>query len=168
MPSLVDVMTDSIETGGASMFSFNRICVAGAVIFGVAAVLMASGCNTTGASGLHRAAEVRVATTLGAGSSQLIVSGPARLLHVDVRSRKTLNIYRVKLDATGAADCASAVRSEVRALRESASTELDLAVRDDEAICLANVAGDSGRADVSWHARRGAEAPAEVMQARND
>jgi hypothetical protein len=42
------------------MFSFNRICVAGAVIFGLAAVLMASGCNTTAASILHRAATERL------------------------------------------------------------------------------------------------------------
>jgi len=168
MPPLVNVTTDSIDPRGANMFSFNRICVAGAVIFGLAAVLMASGCNTIAASALHRAAEVRVATTLDAGTPQLIVSGPARLLHVDVRGHKALNIYSVKRDATGAADCASTVRSEARPLRQSASTVLNLRVREDEAICLAGAAADGGQADVSWHARRGAEAPSEVMQASND
>jgi hypothetical protein len=37
-------------------------------------------------------------------------------------------------------------------------------VRADEAVCLANDARDGSPrdTDVSWHARRGAEAPAEV------
>jgi hypothetical protein len=166
--SVVIVTTHSIDPRGATMFSFNRVCVAGAVMFGLAAVLMASGCTTTAASGLRRAAEVRVATTLDAGTPKLIVSGPARLLHVDVHGRKSLSIYSVKRDATGAADCASAVRSAVRPLRQSASTELNLQVREDEAICLAGAGGDGGRADVAWHARRGAEVAAEVMHASND
>ena len=71
------------ESGGANMFSINRICFTGAVISAAAAVFMASGCGVAGA-GMKRAAEVRVATTLEAGSPKMIVSGPARLLHVDV------------------------------------------------------------------------------------
>ena len=73
------------QTGGANMVSINRIFFAGAVISAAAAVFLASGCGVTGASGMQRAAEVRVATTLEAGSPKVIVSGPARLLHVDVR-----------------------------------------------------------------------------------
>jgi hypothetical protein len=158
----------NVKTRGANMFSVNRICVAGALVSAAAAVLMASGCNAAGASALRRAAEVRVATTLEAGSPQLIVSGPARLLHVNVHGHKAVTIYSVKRDASGAVNCAAAVRSDLQALRQSASTELNRRVGEDEAVCLAHDAGDAGRTDVSWHARRGAQAPAEVLQAAND
>ena len=164
----VNGKTSNGQTGGTNMFSFNRICVAGAVISAVAAMLMASGCSAVGGSGLQRAAEVRVATTLEAGSPKVVVEGPARLLHVDVRGSRALNIYSVKRDASGAVNCADKARSNARPLRASASTELNLQVREDEAVCLAADAADARRADVSWHARRGAEAATETLQARND
>ena len=94
------------ETGGAKMFSVNRICLTGAVISAAAAVFMASGC-----AGMDRAAEVRVATRLEAGSPRLIVSGPARLLHVDVHGRQLLNLYTVKRGADGKLSCADLQRS---------------------------------------------------------
>jgi hypothetical protein len=111
---------------------------------------------------MQRAAEVRVATTLEVGSPKLLVSGSARLLHVDVEGHQTLNVYTVKRDAAGEASCAVAPRAEARALRQAASTELNLEVADDEVVCLANTAGDAPRVDVSWHARRGAGAPIEI------
>ena len=141
------------------MVSINRIFFAGAIISAAAAAVLASGCGVAGASGMQRAAEVRVATTLEAGSPKVIVSGPARLLHVDVHGHQTLNVYSVKRDAGGAASCAARARSEARALRQAASTELNLEVGDDEVVCLANSAGDAPRIDVSWHARRGVGAP---------
>jgi hypothetical protein len=66
----------------------NRVCIVGAVVSAAAAIFMASGCSVAG--GMQRAAEVRVATTLEAGSPKMIVSGPARLLHVDVHGRQSL------------------------------------------------------------------------------
>jgi len=144
------------------MDAINRIFFAGAIISAAAAVFLASGCAGAGASGMQRAAEVRVATTLEAGSPKLMVSGPARLLHVDVEGHQTLNVYTVKRDAAGEASCAVAPRGEARALRQAATTELNLQVGDDEVVCLANAAGDAPRVDVSWHARRGAGAPIEV------
>jgi hypothetical protein len=162
--SVVNVETDN-QTGGTKMISVNRIFFAGAVISAAAAVFMASGCGVAGASGMQRAAEVRVATTLEAGSPKMIVSGPARLLHVDVRGHQALSIYAVKRDASGGANCANAARSGARALRQAASTELNLQVQDDEAICLANEAGTAPKVDVSWHARRGAATPIEIGHA---
>ena len=144
------------------MDAINRIFFAGAIISAAAAVFLASGCAGAGASGMQRAAEVRVATTLEAGSPKLMVSGPARLLHVDVEGHQTLNVYTVKRDAAGEASCAGKTRTEARALRQAATTELNLQVGDDEVVCLANAAGDAPRVDVSWHARRGAGAPIEV------
>jgi len=147
------------------MFSINRICFTGAVISAAAAVLMASGCGVAGA-GMKRAAEVRVATTLEAGSPKMIVSGPARLLHVDVHGGQSLNVYSVKRGADGKVSCTDKVPSARHLLRQRASNELNLVVRADEAICLANDASASPRnTDVSWHARRGADAPAEVAHA---
>ena len=164
MWSVVNVETDN-QTGGTKMISVNRIFFAGAVISAAAAVFMASGCGVAGASGMQRAAEVRVATTLEAGSPKVIVSGPARLLHVDVRGHQALNIYSVKRDASGGANCAGPARSGAFALRQAASTELNLEVQDDEAICLANAAGDAPNVDVSWHARRGTATPVEIGHA---
>jgi hypothetical protein len=148
------------QTGGNSMDSINRIFFAGAVISAAAAVFLASGCAGTGAASMQRAAEVRVATTLEAGSPKMMVSGPARLLHVDVEGHQTLNVYTVKRDAAGEASCAVLPR-EARTLRQAASTELNLEVGDDEVVCLANAAGEAPRVDVSWHARRGVDTPIE-------
>jgi hypothetical protein len=152
------------ETGGANMFSINRIFFTGAVISAAAAVLVASGCSVAGA-GMTRAAEVRVATTLEAGSPKVIVSGPARLLHVDVHGRQLLNVYSVKRGADGKVDCTDKLPSARVSLRQRASNELNLVVRADEAVCLANDASDGStrKADVSWHARRGADVPAQVV-----
>ena len=144
------------------MFSINRIFFAGAVISAVAAVFMASGCGVAGASGMQRAAEVRVATTLEAANPKMIVSGPARLLHVDVRGHQTLAVYSVKRGVGGEASCTDKVRSDAFALRQAASTELNLEVQDGEVICLANAAGDAPNVDVSWHARRGVGTPIET------
>src|SRR5437763_16778293 len=100
------------------MISINRLFLAGAVACAAAGAFVASGCSVAGASGMQRAAEVRVATTLEAGSPKLIVSGPARLLHVDVHGGQPLSIYSVKRDASGAVNCADKVRSNPLSLRE--------------------------------------------------
>jgi hypothetical protein len=164
MGSVVNVETDN-QKRGTRMISVNRIFFAGAVISAAAAVLMASGCGVAGATGMQRAAEVRVATTLEAGSPKMIVSGPARLLHVDVRGHQALTLYSVKRDAGGGANCAGPARSGAFALRQAASTVLNLQVQDDEAICLASATGDAPSVDVSWHARRGAATPTELGHA---
>jgi hypothetical protein len=143
-----------------TMESINRTFIAGAVICAAAAFLMASGCTTTG---MQRAVDVRVATTLQGGIPQLVVSGPARVLHVDVRGRQNVSMYSVKRGADGSFSCAAEVHTDLRTLQRAASNELNLPVGEDEGVCLANAAGDGApRADVSWHARRGAGAPVEI------
>ena len=92
----------------------------------------------------------------------MIVSGPARLLHVDVHGRQSLNVYSVKRGADGKVSCTDNVPSARLSLRQGASNELDLLVRADEAVCLSNDASNARNTDVSWHARRGIDAPAEV------
>jgi len=146
------------------MISINRIFFAGAIASAVAAALMASGCA---AGGGLQSAEVRVATQLEGASPRMIVAGPARLLHVDVHGRQSLNVYSVKRGADGNANCGDAVRSEALPLRQGASNELNLVVLGDEAVCLANASGSPRAADVSWHARSGNDAPAETLQAGN-
>jgi len=161
-----DGTTTGTRTGGTKMISLNlnKICFAGAIASAAAAVLLASGCNVAGAGGgLQRAAEVRVATSLEANSPKLMVSGPARLLHVNVYGNQALNVYSVKRGADGAVDCAGTTRSAVRSLQQRASNELNLVVHADEGVCLATEADTSApRADVSWHARRGGDVPIEV------
>ena len=161
-----DGTTTGTRTGGTKMISLNlnKICFAGAIASAAAAVLLASGCNVAGAGGgLQRAAEVRVATSLEANSPKLMVSGPARLLHVNVYGNQALNVYSVKRGADGAVDCAGTTRSAVRSLQQRASNELNLVVHADEGVCLATEADTSApRADVSWHARRGGDVPTEV------
>jgi len=150
------------------MFSINRICLAGAVVSMIAAVLMASGCGVSG--GVQRA-EVRVATRLEAGSPKVIVNGPARLLHVNVHGRASLNVYSVKRAADGTANCADKVRSEVVALRQGVSNELNLAVHADEAVCLANANATEASprgSDVSWHARRGSDQPVQTADSDHE
>ena len=149
------------------MACINRLFVAAAIACAAAGAFVASGCGVAGAAGMQRAAEVRGATTLAVGSPQVIVCGPARLLHVNVRGRQALSIYSVKRDANGAVNCADKVRSGAFLLRQGASNELNLEVLYDEAICLANAAGEAAPddADVSWHARRGANAPIETAHA---
>jgi hypothetical protein len=155
-----DKANSDTTTGGVTMETINRTFIAGAVICAAGALLMAGGCTTTG---VQRAVDVRAATTLQGGRPQLVVSGPARVLHVDVAGRQDVSIYSVKRSADGSVSCATAVRTGVRVLERAASNDLDLAVGEDEGVCLANAAGDSApRADVSWHARRGASTPVEI------
>jgi hypothetical protein len=86
---------------------------------------------------------------------------------VDVRGRQDVSLYSVKRGADGSVSCAAEVRKDVRALKRDASNELNLVVGEDEGVCLANAAGDGvPRADVSWHARRGAGAPVEIAHPR--
>ena len=93
MWSLVNGKTNNdSETGGANMFSINRICFTGAVISAAAAVFMASGCGVAGA-GMKRAAGC-ASRRRSRPAAQMIVAGPARLLHVDVHGRQPLNLYR--------------------------------------------------------------------------
>jgi hypothetical protein len=155
--------TTETKAGGTKMISINvnKICFAGAIASAAAAVLLASGCSVAGA-GLHRAAEVRIATTLEGASPKLIVAGPARLLHVDVHGRQELSLYSVKRAADGSFNCASVAASGALPLRHGASNDLNLVVPADEAVCLANGSGIARNTDVSWHARRGKDAPVEV------
>ena len=157
-----DKANSDTTTRGVTMEPINRTFIAGAVICAAAALLMASGCTTTG---MQRAVDVRVATTLQGGSPQLVVSGPARVLHVDVRGRQDVSMYSVKRGADGSISCAAEIRTDVRTLERAASNELNLVVGEDEGVCLANAAGEGApRADVSWHARRGAGAAVEIAQ----
>jgi hypothetical protein len=159
--SVVNDKADSdTTTGGVTMGTINRTFIAGAVICAAAALLTASSCTTTGT---QRAVDVRVAMTLRSGSPQLVVSGPARVLHVEVAGRQDVSIYSVKRGADGSVSCATEIRTGVRVLKRAASNDLDLVVDEDEGVCLANAAGDGApRADVSWHARRDAGTPVEI------
>jgi hypothetical protein len=145
------------------MFTTNRIYVAGVVVSAIVALSMA-GCSTAGAA---RHTEVRVATRLETGSPRLVVAGPARLLHVEVRGRRALNLYSVRRGADGQVSCLDGARTLLRS-RLGANNALDLVVAAGEAICVGD--GEAGAAnprdtEVSWHARSGTEARVEIAEA---
>ena len=100
MRSVVNGTTNN-QTGGANMFSINRIFFAGAVDFGGGGgvdgerLRRAGARHAAGRRGARRHARWRRA------SPKMIVAGPARLLHVDVHGHQALNLYSVKRDADG-------------------------------------------------------------------
>jgi hypothetical protein len=63
-----------------------------------------------------------------------------------VHGRQLLNVYSVKRGADGKVDCTDKLPSARVSLRQRASNELNLVVRADEAVCLANDASDGRRA----------------------
>lgn len=148
------------------MSAMNRIYGARAVALAIAVVSIAGGCTTGGAS---RPIEVRVATRVETGSPRLVVTGPARLLHVDVHGHRPLNLYSVRRGADGKVSCLDSARGQVRPLRQDASNEVNIVVAAGEAICVTDD-DDAGTptardTDVSWHARSGTDAPVETVHA---
>ena len=71
-----------------------------------------------------------------------------------MHGRQELSLYSVKRAADGSVNCAAKARSGALPLRQGASNELNLVVAADEAVCLANDAGDAPR-----HRRLLARAP---------
>jgi hypothetical protein len=149
------------------MLAMNKNCLARVAAAAVAVVSMVGGCTTTGAT---RPIEVRVATRVENGSPRLVVTGPARLLHVDVHGQRPLNLYGVRRGADGKVSCLDGARGQVRPLREHASNELNIVVAAGEALCVVDDAAGAATArdtDVSWHARSGTDAPVETVHASN-
>lgn len=138
----------------------------------VAAASFAAGCGVTtttarGPVDLRRSAHIEHGAT-----PRMLVEGPARLLHLDVRGERVFSIYSVERRSGTEADClsdgASVHASVARAERR---VQLNLDVPDGRALCLTGAAGGrTGRgSDVSWHVRRVTpNAPAGTMYADAD
>jgi hypothetical protein len=100
------------------------------------------------ASAAPRVSEVRGLTVIKAGAPQVLVEGPARLLHVEFESAKTVSLYSVASNGpdacrTGAADAKRTVpHTNVR-------NALNLSVPAGQTVC---VVANGGSVDLVWHA----------------
>jgi hypothetical protein len=100
----------------------------------------------------RRAPDVRGETMLSAAAPQLVVAGPARLLHVDVEgARGGVSLYSVDSASGGSEACRAGAASAKRALRTNATNELDLDVAAGQTVCLV---ADGGSVEVAWHAQQ--------------
>jgi hypothetical protein len=102
------------------------------------------------ASAAPRVSEVRGLTVIKAGVPQVLVEGPARLLHVDFESAQTVSLYSVASNGpdacrTGAAD------AKHTALHPNVRNALSLNVPAGQTVCVV-ATGDS--VDVVWHAEK--------------
>jgi hypothetical protein len=91
--------------------------------------------------------DLRGSTALTSAEPQVLVAGPARLLHVNAVNadrRKGFTLYRVRGEQGARGDCRSARKDALLEWNQ----ESDLLVRKDETICVAS----EGRTQLSWHA----------------
>jgi hypothetical protein len=114
--------------------------------------------SSSGAVG-ESMADMRGNAALAGSEPALLLSGPARLLHVNADRRMGVTLYRVVRHEGTTADC--------RAVRKEAvldwDRESDLLVRKDETICVAA----AGKTSLSWHARPASGDLVETQQAKN-
>lgn len=89
--------------------------------------------------------DLRGSAALTSAEPQLLLAGPARLLHVNADRRTGVTLYRVSSGQGSPADCRGAGKETVIDWDQ----ESDLLVRKDETICVAV----QRRTQLSWHAR---------------
>ena len=107
--------------------------------------------GATASASPRRAPDVRGDTMLSAAAPQLVVAGPARLLHVDVEGARGVSLYSVDSASGGSQACRAGAASAKRALRTNATNELDLDVAAGQTVCLV---ADGGSVEVAWHAQQ--------------
>jgi hypothetical protein len=108
--------------------------------------------GATAAAASRRGSDVRGQTVLTAASPQLVVAGPARLLHVDVEGKRAVSFYSVDSRKDGPEACRAGSPSAKRsALRTNASNQLDLDVAAGQTVCLVTT---EGSVQVAWHAQQ--------------
>jgi hypothetical protein len=101
-----------------------------------------------------RAQDLRGQTVLNAGSPQLVVAGPARLLHVDFESARAVSLFSVESRNGGTDACrVGAAGAKRTALRARVRNALDINVAAGQTVCLV---ADGGSVEVAWHAQQSA------------
>ena len=100
------------------------------------------------ASSAPRVSEVRGLTVIKAGAPQVLVEGPARLLHVEFESADVVSLYSVASNGPDACrtDAADAKRT---VLHPNVRNALNLNVPAGQTVCLV---ANGGSVDVVWHA----------------
>jgi hypothetical protein len=104
--------------------------------------------------------DVRGSAAVGGMEPQLLVAGPARLLHVNSDRRKVI-VYRVRRADGTAADCHGARKESI----VDWDQETDLLVHRDETICVAAEDRLGRLTQLSWHARQATGDVVETQQA---
>ena len=149
-------MNNEIENGlqernSGTMSSQKSLSLVASVIL---SGLVAFGSFGATASAAPRAQDVRGQTVLNAGAPQVVVAGPARLLHVDFEGSRSVSLYSVDSRSGGTDACRVGAPSAKRsALRTNVRNALDLDVPAGQTVCLA---ADGGSVEVAWHAQQGA------------
>jgi hypothetical protein len=135
------------------------------MLFGMVAV----GGASSVASATPRGPDVRGQAVLNVGAPQLLVEGPARLLHVDFEGARAVSLYSVDSWNVGADACrAGAPAAKRLGLHTNVRNALDLDVPPGRAMCLV---AEDGSVQVAWHAQAtplpGGRAGKEVLHASN-
>jgi hypothetical protein len=118
--------------------------VVSSILFGIVAF------NGASASAAAPVSEVRGLTVIKAGVPQVLVEGPARLLHIDFDSAKTVSLYSV---ASGGPDACRtrAAGAKRTVLQANVRNALSLDVPAGQTVC---VVANAGSVDVVWHAEK--------------
>jgi len=104
--------------------------------------------------------DLRGTKALASAEPELLVAGPARLLHVNADRRKGFTLYRIRHGQGSAGDCRGARKEALVEWNQ----ESDLLVHKDEAICVAS----EGRTQLSWHALPAGGDAVEIQHASLD
>jgi hypothetical protein len=107
-------------------------------------------CGGASASTAPRVSEVRSLTVIKAGAPQVLVEGPARLLHVEFESAKMVSLYSVASNGPDACR-AGAADAKRTVLHTNIRNALNLNVPAGQTVCLV---ANGGSIDVVWHAEK--------------
>jgi hypothetical protein len=102
------------------------------------------------ASAAPSVSEVRSLKVIKAGAPQVLVEGPARLLHVEFDSAKTVSLYSIASNGPDACR-AGAADAKRTVLHTNARNTLNLNVPAGRTLC---VMANGGSVDVLWHAEK--------------
>ena len=112
--------------------------------------LVAFGSFGATASAAPRASDLRGQKVLSAGVPQVLVEGPARLLHVGFDGAKAVSLYSVDSRNDGPNACRSGAAAAKRtALHARVRNALNLNVAPGQTVCLV---AEGGSVEVAWHA----------------
>jgi hypothetical protein len=137
------------ERNSGTMSSRKSLSLVASVI--LSGIVAFGSFGASASAGSRRAPDVRGQTVLTAAAPQLVVAGPARLLHVDVEGARAVSLYSVASGNGGADACRGGASAAKRALRTNASNELNLDVAAGQTVCLS---ADGGSVQVAWHAQQ--------------
>jgi hypothetical protein len=118
----------------------------------VGALAAGAGCATLTA-GRNRGGDLHATTRISGDTANVLLRGPAFLLHVSVDGRDELALYVVARKDGSETDCLGNPTGERRRLRPGVANRVNLAVAANQTVCVAALPNAHGVA-ITWHARR--------------